>query len=237
MIVEGNKVFAIFIEKLNRFVGKVSCDGKESFVHIPNSGRLAELLRPGARVILRESDNLKRKYRYSLIMVEKDDVLVSVDSILPNKLVVNSIKEKVRVLRDGKTSKLLEHDFIKPEIKHLDSRFDVGLGNGEQISYYLEVKGVTLVENNRARFPDAPTIRGARHLKELSSLCIRGFGAGVFFVVQREDACAFAPNDKMDPNFGAALRFAMNSGVDVFAMKCKVDENHIDLIGEIPIIL
>lgn len=237
MRVDGSKVEALFIEKLNRFVGVVLLQGVSTAVHIPNSGRLAELLLPGALVILRVSDNPMRKYRYSLIMVEANGTLVSVDSLLPNKLAVDALRRKSEIFRRGKAQKLLFYDFIRPEVRYQASRFDIGLGDDEEIKYYLEIKGVTLAENSKAMFPDAPTERGARHLKELAAAKREGFGAGVFFVIQREDVEAFVPNDEMDPLFGQTLRNAVQQGVDVFAMKCRVEPQKIAFLEEVEVIL
>ena len=203
MQIIGDKIEAQFEKRLNRFVARVRINNKSFNVHVPNSGRLAELLTPGARVILRDSENPNRKYRYSLIMVYKDGVYISVDSLLPNKLILYALKTKHAVFKgDLRTSKLLDYPNIKPEAKYGNSRFDVALGDGSIIKYYIEIKGVTLVEDRISMFPDAPTIRGTKHLLELAKAKSEGFGAGVFFVIQREDADIFSPNDLMDIKFG-----------------------------------
>lgn len=236
MDIIGNKVEAIFQKRLNRFVARVMLQGKSIDVHVPNSGRLAELFIPGARVILRDSDNPSRKYRFDLIMVYHNDILVSVDSILPNKLLVEEFKRKTSLLKsNGKIQKLLEYSYIKPEIKYEDSRFDMGLGEFEEIKYYIEIKGVTLVENRLALFPDAPTLRGTKHLLGLSKAKAKGYGAGVFFIIQRQDADVFTPNDEMDQEFGKALRYAQDVGVDIFAYKCQVSPNKINLIKQLKV--
>ncbi|HHW01591.1 MAG TPA: DNA/RNA nuclease SfsA [Thermoanaerobacterales bacterium] len=242
MIIQGKKVEAVFEKRLNRFVAMVNLEGKSIKAHVPNSGRLAELLNPGAMIVLRETENPLRKFRYDIIMAYKDNILVSVDSILPNKLITevlknnkNDPKEVIIGKNDKKIRAMFEYDFVRPEVKYKNSRFDIGLGMknemGEKdgIKYYLEVKGVTLVEKNIARFPDAPTERGTKHILELVEAKREGFGAGIFFVVQRQDAEAFSPNDAMDPAFGKALRQAAKAGVDIFAYRCVVEPDKIEL--------
>jgi len=251
MKIPGRKVEAVFEERLNRFVAKVNLKGKSIEVHVPNSGRLAELLAPGARAVLRQAANPLRKFRYDLIMAYKDGILVSVDSILPNKLMAALFKEGIDFLlqrgldfnQSESIKKMLEYDFVRPEVKFKNSRFDIGLGKNDGrgseagIKSYIEVKGVTLVENNLARFPDAPTERGTKHLLELIEAKREGFGAGIFFVIQREDAAAFSPNDSMDPAFGKALRTAARAGVDMFACRCRVEPDNIELLETVSIIL
>ncbi|MDI3480930.1 MAG: sugar fermentation stimulation protein [Tepidanaerobacteraceae bacterium] len=250
MIIPGKKVEAIFEKRLNRFVARVDLKGGSIEVHVPNSGRLAELLVPGARVVLRETANRLRKYCYDLIMVYKDDILVSVDSMLPNKLMVVALKESKDFFQQDnynwlcKTIKKIEgYDFVRSEVKFKDSRFDIGIGKNDadgkkdSIKYYMEVKGVTLVEKKMALFPDAPTERGTKHLLELVEAKREGFGAGVCFVIQREDADAFSPNDAMDTSFGRALRAAARAGVDVFAVRCRVELDNIELMEAVKIIL
>ncbi|TYP58492.1 DNA/RNA nuclease SfsA [Thermosediminibacter litoriperuensis] len=227
MRIEGIKIDATFEERLNRFVAAVKIGNRPHKVHVPNSGRLAELLVPGARVILREAQNPARKYPYDLIMVYTGDTLVSVDSSLPGRLLISELSRD-RILS-------FDYDFVKPEVKYGGSRFDIGLGSRGKIFYYIEVKGVTLVENGRALFPDAPTERGAKHMLELARAREEGYGAGVFFIVQREDADRFSPNDTMDKKFGDALRRAAEAGVEVFAYSCQVDRNEILLLNPLPV--
>ncbi|ADL08231.1 DNA/RNA nuclease SfsA [Thermosediminibacter oceani] len=227
MRIEGIKIEATFEKRLNRFVAAVKIGSRSHKVHVPNSGRLAELLVPGARVILREAQNPARKYPYDLIMVYTGDTLVSVDSSLPARLLLSELSRE-RILN-------LNYDFVKPEVKYGNSRFDIGLGSKGKIFYYIEVKGVTLVENGRAMFPDAPTERGTKHMLELIRAKEEGYGAGVFFIVQREDADRFSPNDSMDKKFGDAVRKAAEAGVEVFAYNCRVDRNEILLFNRLPV--
>ncbi len=236
MKIPGKKIEAEFEARVNRFVARVRLQKKSFEVHVPNSGRLAELLVPGARVILREAANSLRKYKYDLIMAYKNGLLVSVDSQLPNRLLMEAFNKKSPILMEhDRAKRLLKYPIAKPEISYKNSRFDIGLGDENDIRYYIEVKGVTLVENRRALFPDAPTDRGAKHLKELERARHEGLGAGVFFVIQREDAAAFSPNDSMDPPFGDALRRAARAGVDIFAFRCAVEPGEIKLIGPVDV--
>lgn len=257
MIIPGKKVHAIFEQRLNRFVAKVNLKGESIKVHVPNSGRLKELLTPGTVVILRELGNPLRKFKYDIIMAYKDGKLVSIDSLLPNKLVKAFLEQGINTFEHNKKDidKLFEYDFVRSEVTFKKSRFDIGLGTSNKvpveiekegtydkaekggIKYYMEIKGVTLVEENIARFPDAPTERGTKHLLELIEAKREGFGAGVFFVIQRQDAKFFSPNDAMDPAFGKALRAAARVGVDIFAYRCKVKPNSIELAETIKICL
>lgn len=229
MKIEGEKVEGIFEKRLNRFVASVKIDGTLEYVHVPNSGRLKELLTPGARVILQRALNPRRKYPYDLIMVYKEDTLVSIDSTLPSRLLASELLEK-NLLE-------LDYDRVKTEVTFGNSRFDVALEKSGKVFYYIEVKGVTLVEKSRALFPDAPTARGAKHMLELAEAKREGFGAGVFFVVQRDDARFFSPNDAMDKNFGMALRAAADAGVELYAYSCRVTENEVELLRPLTVLL
>ncbi|MCF6097376.1 DNA/RNA nuclease SfsA [Thermovorax subterraneus] len=227
MKIDGEKVDGIFEKRLNRFVASVKINDKPENVHVPNSGRLKELLTPGARVILQKALNSHRKYPYDLIMVYKGNTLVSIDSTLPSRLLASELSKK-KLLK-------LDYDCVKTEVSYGNSRFDVALGNDGKIFYYMEVKGVTLVEEGKALFPDAPTERGAKHMMELAKAKKEGFGAGVFFVVQRDDAEIFSPNDSMDENFGKALRVAANAGVELFAYSCRVTQDEVVLLRPLPV--
>lgn len=238
MKILGKKYEAIFIERLNRFVAKVRVKNEIIDVHVPNSGRLKELLTPGARVLLRGSPNTARKYKYDLIMAYKNRELVSVDSLLPNKLIFEVLAKGKKDLIDVLgLEKLTSYEQVKPEIRFGNSRFDLGLGENNKIQYYVEVKGVTLVENGMAYFPDAPTERGTKHLEKLVKAKQEGFGAGVIFVIQRRDAECFCPHDRMDPAFGKALRQAASNGVDIFSFKCHVKPDEINLIDSVKVLL
>ena len=227
MKIEKNVKRARFIRRPDRFRAYVELEGEEVLVHVPNTGRCREILVPGTTVILREENNPLRKTPYDLIAGYKGDVLISIDSHIPNKVVEEALKE-------GWIHKLKNYTKIEREKTFGSSRFDFRLSRGEQ-EYYLEVKGVTYEENGLARFPDAPTERGARHLMELIDAKKSGRGAGVIFLIQLSGVTKFSPHDVMDEKFGAALRKAYSSGVDVFAYDCIVSEASITLNKEIEV--
>lgn len=232
MKIEGELVEAKFINRLNRFEAVVEVEGMQELAHVPNTGRLKELLTEGATVLLRKYDRTDRKTRFGLIIVRKNGMWVSIDSAnAPNRIMFEALKQ-------GKLEQFSGYSKIRREVTVLNSRFDFGLFSGEK-EYYIEVKGVTLVENRQGFFPDAPTKRGVRHLEELRQLKLSGKGAGVIFIVQREDAEAVRPNDRTDMDFGNALREAGKAGVDLIAYVCKVDadQRSMDIVREIPVVL
>ncbi|NLY43422.1 MAG: DNA/RNA nuclease SfsA [Clostridiaceae bacterium] len=230
MKIDGPTIEGVFVKRLNRFEAVVNIGGTDSIVHVPNTGRLKELLVAGARVLVRVFDNHKRKTRYGLLLVKKNGIWVSIDSgNVPNRIMYEA-------LLNGDFKPLEGYEHFKREVLVQDSRLDFGLFYKER-EYYIEVKGVTLVENRKAFFPDAPTVRGTRHLEELRRLREQGKGAGVIFIIQREDADLFMPNDRMDPDFGIALRKAFDAGVDIWAYTCTVDCSQIKLEKEVPVYL
>lgn len=208
-------VKAEFIERPNRFVAKVRLNGEEIYCHVKNTGRCRELLVPGATVWLEDSENPERKYRYSLVTVQKGERLVNMDSQSPNKAVGEW-------LLGGGFFKNIR--FLKPESKYGSSRFDFYC-EYEDKKAYIEVKGVTLENDNIVSFPDAPTERGARHVKELAECIKDGFEAYIIFVIQMKNVCHFEPNAVNDPVFAEALKKAEKQGVKIIAVDCSVDEN------------
>ena len=192
---------AEFINRPNRFYSTVKVNGEEIKVHVPNTGRCKEILIPGCTVFLREETNPTRKTPYDLMAVYKGEKLISIDSHIPNKVIDEALKNKKVKGLEKYTNILREKTFGK-------SRFDFKLSTDEGEEYFLEVKGVTLEDNGYARFPDAPTERGARHLLELVEAKKQGYGAGAMFLIQLEDVNKFSPNDTGDKAFGEALRFA-----------------------------
>lgn len=208
-------VKAEFIERPNRFVAKVRLNGEEIYCHVKNTGRCRELLVPGARVWLEDSENPERKYRYSLVTVQKGERLVNMDSQSPNKAVGEW-------LSGGGFFKNIR--LLKPESKYGTSRFDFYC-EYEDKKAYIEVKGVTLENDSIVSFPDAPTERGARHVKELAECVKDGFEAYIIFVVQMKNVRHFEPNSVNDPVFAEALKKAEKQGVKIIAVDCSVDEN------------
>lgn len=225
-----NILKAEFINRPNRFHGNILLDNQEIKVHVPNTGRCREILIPGCTVFLREENNKARKTPYDLIAAYKGNKLISIDSHIPNKVVDEALKSKRIEGLEKYTNILREKTFGK-------SRFDFKLSTDKGEEYFLEVKGVTLEDNGHSRFPDAPTERGARHLLELIEAKKQGYGVGVIFLIQLEEVSKFSPNDETDEKFGAALRLAKESGVDIFAYNCIVTEESIEINEKVEIIL
>ena len=210
----GNMVPGRFLARPNRFIAHVEIDGQVEVVHVKNTGRCRELLPAGAQVWCQRSDNPNRKTKYDLITVRKGERLINMDSQAPN------IAVKEWLLSGG----LGPAENVRAETTHGDSRFDFSFTlDGKQC--FLEVKGVTLENDGVCAFPDAPTERGAKHLRGLQKCVEEGFGGYVLFVVQMADVKYLHPNDATDPNFGKALREASAAGVTVLAADCAVTED------------
>ena len=219
-----NMVPGIFRARPNRFIAHVEIDGREEIVHVKNTGRCRELLPPGAQVWCQVSDNPKRKTKYDLITVKKGDRLINMDSQAPNTAAGEW-------LRSGGLGKI---ENLKAESFHGDSRFDFSF-TLEGKPCLLEVKGVTLEEDGVCAFPDAPTDRGAKHLRGLTEAVKEGYGAYVLFVIQMSDVKYLRPHDERDPAFGAALREAAENGVVVLALDCAVTEDSMTLRSRVPV--
>ncbi len=200
-----------FISRPNRFIAHIEIDGKEEICHIKNTGRCRELLTPGATVWCLDALSPTRKTRYDLICVQKDGRLINMDSQAPNKAAA-------QWLADGGLGHI---ENLRAETAKGNSRFDFSFTKDAK-SCFLEVKGVTLETDGVCAFPDAPTLRGTKHLRELTALAKEGCGAYVLFVIQMSDVKHLHPNDATDPVFGQALREAAKAGVQILAMDCKV---------------
>ena len=219
---DSNLVEGRFLERLNRFAALVEVAGAPSLVHVANSGRMRELLAPGNRVLLTPiAGAAHRKTRFDLALVDLGWTLASADARLPNALVTEA-------LREGRLPQFRDYPQLRQEVVFGESRLDLRL-DGPAGTCYIETKSVTLVNDGVGLFPDAPTIRGVKHLGSLGQAVAAGHRAAVVFVVQRADAQAFAPNDAADPAFGAALRQAVASGVEALAYRCRVTEQEIVL--------
>lgn len=225
--IEGRTVRGIFQERPNRFLARVKVEDRILPSFVPNPGRMHELLTPGAEVILREVLKENRKTNYDLIGVFHNGEMVSVDSRVPNKLVLEALKN-----RD--IEELSEYNIIKPEYRYGHTRFDFFLAN-EREQCLLEVKSCTLVKDGVAMFPDAETERGRRHVRDLVKAKKEGYRACVLFIVQRTDAHVFAPNDETDPEFGKVLRGAAVDGVEVYAYYSEFIGNKITLKGKVKV--
>ena len=210
-----NTVRAEFCDRPNRFIAHVKINGVMEIVHVKNTGRCRELLVPGCPVILEKSDNTARKTAYDLISVYKEGRWINMDSQAPNQAAAEWIQggglfpEEVSVYR---------------ERKYGNSRFDIYVESPERKAF-IEVKGVTLEENNIVRFPDAPTERGLKHVEELAECMQDGYEAYLLFVIQMKDVRKFQPNWNTHHRFGDALKAAREAGVRILAMDCMIGED------------
>jgi sugar fermentation stimulation protein A len=216
-----------FITRLNRFAAMVEVQGQEVMVHLANSGRLGELLVPGYRMILKPTSGDHRKTHFDLALVDLGLTLCSADARLPSSLLTEALAEsRVPEFRDYST--------VKREVTYKESRLDLLLEGGSR-PCFVETKSVTLVENGLALFPDAPTLRGVKHLHSLADARKTGYRAAVVFVIQRDDATAFSPHDIADPEFGQTLRSSVAAGVEAFSYCCRVTEKEIELTRRVPV--
>ena len=220
-------VEARFIRRLNRFAALVDIGGKENEVHVANSGRMRELLVEGRSVLLKPASGDHRKTAFDLAIVDLGGTLASADARLPNPLVHEALDE-------GRLPQFAGYDSIRREVTYGESRLDMAL-EGPGCKCYVETKSVTLVVDNVGLFPDAPTSRGAKHMRSLSHAAGNGHRSAVIFVVQRDDAQAVAPNDAADPEFGLALRRAVENGVEAYAYGCRVTPREIVLAAQLPV--
>ena len=213
-----------FLARPNRFIAHVEIDGNTEVCHVKNTGRCRELLPTGAKVWCEVSNNPARKTKYDLITVQKGERLINMDSQAPN------IAAKEWLLAGG----LGKIENLKSETTQGESRFDFSFTKDGR-PCFLEVKGVTLENDGICAFPDAPTQRGAKHLRGLSQLAKEGYGACVLFVIQMTDVKYLHPNDATDPNFGAALRQASADGVQILAVDCRVTEYSMDIENKVEV--
>ena len=215
-----------FIERPNRFIAYVEIAGQKETVHVKNTGRCAELLQPGATVYVQKADNPERKTQWDLIGVKKGKRMINMDSQIPNKVVEEWIRK----------GNLFPHAIlIRPETTYKQSRFDLYVEEGER-KIFIEVKGVTLEIDGVVKFPDAPTERGVKHIKELCEALEDGYEAYVFFVIQMKGVKYFTPNMVTHAAFGDALRNAQEQGVRILAYDCKVGKDSIEIHKEVPVV-
>ncbi len=222
----ANMIPGTFLSRPNRFIAHVEIGGQAEVVHVKNTGRCRELLPAGAKVWCQRSDNPTRKTKYDLITVQKGARLINMDSQAPNA----AAKEW---LQSGGLGPI---ENLRSETVHGDSRFDFSFTKDSR-QCYLEVKGVTLENDGICAFPDAPTERGAKHLRGLQRAVEEGCGGYVLFVIQMADVQYLHPNDATDPNFGRALREAAANGVTVIAMDCQVTADTMTIGKEVPVVL
>ncbi len=230
----GDLIPARFLVRENRFLAKVDIGGKINLAHIPNTGRLRELLTGGRGVYLARADNSNRKTKYTVVLADMEGTLVSIDSVVVNRMVHE-------YLADKRFPPFSSYDNIKREWRFENSRFDLLLSRSESTGpdetpdLVIEVKGVTLVKDGVALFPDAETLRGTKHLTELIKLKGIGYRAAVIFVAQRGDVTSFCPNTANDPRFSGALTEAKEGGVEIYAFSSNVTLKGIEIQKEIPV--
>ena len=223
----GTVISGRFLDRPNRFIAHVETEEGIETVHVKNTGRCRELLVPGATVYLEKGVNPNRKTAYDLIAVEKGDLLINMDAQAPNHVFAEWVQAG-NWLQDVRR--------VRPEYRYGDSRLDFCLET-ERGLHLIEVKGVTLENQGEARFPDAPTERGIKHIRELQKAAEAGLDATLFFVVQFQNVKSVAPNDVTHPAFGQALREAAQSGVNVCAYSCLVTPDSLQIHRSVPVIL
>ena len=213
-----NMTPGIFRARPNRFIAHIELGGAVEICHVKNTGRCRELLVPGCTVWCQRSDNPNRKTKFDLIAVQKGDRLINMDSQAPNKAAGEW-------LASGGLGEITD---LRPEVRHGDSRYDFSfVKDGRRC--FLEVKGCTLESDGVCAFPDAPTERGAKHIRGLTAAAGEGYGAYILFVIQMSDVKYIRPHDETDPEFGRALREAAKNGVTVLAMDCAITPETMDI--------
>ena len=219
----------VLIDRPNRFLAKVQLDNEIILAFVPNPGRMLELMIPGKKVFLREKSGSHRKTDYDLIAVYYKGLIVSIDSNLPNRFIK-------RLLQNNELPMFTDYRQVIPEPRIYNGRFDFKL-IGDSGIQFIEVKSCTLVENGRALFPDAPTLRGVRHVRHLvKALKEKQVSkTAIVFVIQRPDAFVFSPNEATDPDFAQALRYANENGVNIFPFTTNLVNWHLELLSNIPV--
>ena len=220
-----NIIKAKFILRPNRFIAHVEIKGQTEIAHVKNTGRCKELLKEGATVYVQKSDNPLRKTKYDLITVEKNKMLINMDSQAPNKVFDEWVKQG---------NFISNISLIKPECKYGNSRFDFYIEADER-KLFVEIKGVTLEDNGVVMFPDAPTERGVKHIRELCECVSKGYEGYIFFIIQMEKCNYFTPNKVTHPEFAEALKFASKCGVNIKALNCTVTFDELKILNEVEV--
>lgn len=218
------------VKRYKRFLSDITLEnGDEITAHVANSGSMMGLKEPGMEVWLSESDNPKRKLKYSWELVRDGDGLVGINTMHPNKLVAEAIE-------DGTISELTGYGAMRREVKYgKNSRIDILLSDEARPDCYVEVKNVTLRRNSEAEFPDAVTARGAKHLVEMSDMVAGSARAVMVYLVQREDCDVFSIAGDIDPTYAAALTAALSNGVEAVCYACRLSLEEIVVDRKIPI--
>ena len=216
-----------FISRPNRFIANIEINGKIEICHVKNTGRCKELLIPNATVFVQESNNPNRKTKFSLIGVIKGSGIINMDSQVPNKVVHEWIL---------KGNLFADVTLIKPETQYNKSRFDFYIETKNKKAF-IEVKGVTLEDHGIVRFPDAPTERGVKHVRELCDCIKEGYEAYIIFVIQMKNVIQFEPNVETHKEFAEVLKEAKKQGVHIIAVECEVNEDSIDIVDYVKVIV
>ena len=224
-----NIVEGVFLNRPNRFIANVLIDGELEMVHVKNTGRCKEILKEGTLVYLERSNNPNRKTKYSLISAYKDDLLINIDSQIPNDVVYSSIYS-------NRISQLMEVDYLKKEVSYGNSRFDLYYEKGQEKGF-IEIKGVTLEIDGISMFPDAPTERGTKHILELIKSIKEGYKSYIFFLIQMEGIDCFKPNETMDKKFANALQMAKKEGVHILAYNSIITKDEINIGKSVEILI
>lgn len=227
MSIDNGYTYGTLLIRENRFIAQVEVDGKKERVHVPNTGRLPQLLYEGAKVQLRKSDNPNRKTKYSLIAAKKDHLWVNIDSQLPNQLAYQSIE-------NGTIEEFKNVDHLKREVTFGNSRFDLYYEKKGQKGF-IEVKGVTLMKGEEGRFPDAPTTRGTKHIYEMIQAIEAGYQGTILFIIMRENASSFRPHWEIDEEFSKALQVASKKGVRILAYRTKYEGTTPIVYEQVPV--
>ena len=221
--------YGTLIKRENRFIAQVKINGTTERVHVPNTGRLPQILLEGVKVQLRKSNNPNRKTKYSLIAAVKEGRWVNIDSQLPNKLAFESIEK-------GIIKEFKDVDLLKREVSYGNSRFDLYYEVGDRKGF-IEVKGVTFAKGKVGMFPDAPTTRGTKHIYEMIKAVEAGYEGALLFLIMREDCTSFSPYTKMDEDFSTALKTAASKGVDILAYRTKYEQTSPIVYERVPVYL
>lgn len=216
---------AVFKERPNRFIAYVETRNGREICHVKNTGRCKELLQPDATIYVQRNDNPARKTKLDLIGVKKNQYLINMDSQAPNMAVKEWLKAGNLFSETAK---------IYPEKKYGDSRFDFYIEDGERKAF-MEVKGVTLENDRVCAFPDAPTERGVKHIRELIKCMEEGYEAYILFVIQMSPVKYLKPNDVTHKAFGDALREAKKAGVHVLARDCRITIDSMEIMNEVEV--
>ncbi len=231
MLFTSELVSGRLLRRYKRFLADIElADGGIITAHCPNSGSMTGCATPGSPVLLSASSKPTRKYPYTWELVQVDGVWIGINTSLTNSLVREGVE-------NGTVTELSGYNDLRGEVPYGEhSRLDFML-SGEKGDCFVEVKNVTLIDGKRGLFPDAVTVRGQKHLRDLMEIVAAGSRGVIFFVVQRGDAELVSPEDRVDPEYGRLLRLAVNSGVEVVAYQALVSPAEIKLMHRLPVIL